>query len=71
MLLPAGALLTEVSIKIVESNPEKVRAEKILSLWDDNKESGKTIVNNFLPKEKTEDEGSGNEENGGHNSTGN
>lgn len=50
--MPPGAVLTEISVKIVESNPYKVRAEKILSLWNDNKDSGKTIVNNFLPKEK-------------------
>ncbi len=50
--LPEGGLLTEMSVKIVETNPQKVRAEKILSFWNENKESAKTIVNNFLPKEK-------------------
>lgn len=53
--LPEGGLLTEMSIKIVETNPQKVRAEKILSFWNDNKESAKTIVNNFLPKEEEKD----------------
>jgi hypothetical protein len=50
--LPDGAALTEVSIKIIESNPVKVRAEKLLSLWNSNKDIAKTIINNFLPKEK-------------------
>ena len=50
--LPDGAALTEVSIKIIESNPVKVREEKLLSLWNSNKDIAKTIINNFLPKEK-------------------
>ncbi|HEY8512631.1 MAG TPA: hypothetical protein VIL31_11795 [Cyclobacteriaceae bacterium] len=59
--MPEGAVMTEVAIKVVETNPIKVRAEKILSLWNDNKDSVKTIINNFLPKEK---EGGGSEEGG-------
>lgn len=50
ILLPDGAVFVDLSVKIIESNPEKVRAEKILSIWNDNKESAKTIINNFLPK---------------------
>ncbi|HEX5172115.1 MAG TPA: hypothetical protein VFW11_23215 [Cyclobacteriaceae bacterium] len=50
--LTPGALLTEVAIKVVESSPEKIKAEKILALWNDNKDSAKTIINNILPKEK-------------------
>lgn len=54
-----GALLTEVSLKIVETNPEKVRAEKILSTWNNYKDSTKTIINNFLPKQ-SQTQGGGN-----------
>jgi len=54
--LPEGGKFTELSLKIVETNPKKVRAEKILSFWNDNKESAKTIVNNFLPKEEDKDD---------------
>jgi hypothetical protein len=49
--LPKGAILTEMSLKIVESNPAKVRAERILSVWNTYKDSTKTIINNFLPKD--------------------
>ena len=56
MSLPDGAVLTEVNVKIVETNPAKTRAEKILSLWNDNKENVKTIVKEFIPEEKEEDE---------------
>jgi hypothetical protein len=49
-----NSFVTEVSIKIVETNPAKVRAEKILSIWNDHKDDTKTIINNFLPKEKEE-----------------
>jgi len=53
IILPARAAFAELSIKIIESNPEKVRAERVLSIWNDNKGSAKTIINNFLPKEDT------------------
>jgi hypothetical protein len=54
--IPDGAYCTEVALKIVESNPYKVRAEKILALWNDNKENSKTIINNFLPKNEEEEQ---------------
>lgn len=50
--LPAKSIIVDVSVKIVETNPQKVRAEKILSLWNENKDEAKTIINNFLPKEE-------------------
>jgi hypothetical protein len=68
--LPNGAILTEISLKIVESNPLKVRAEKILSVWNTYKDDTKTIINNILPKEK-EDESSSSKPSGGNTSTGN
>jgi hypothetical protein len=55
--LPDGATLTEISIKVIESNPVKIRVEKILSIWNNNKDSVKTIINNFLPKEKEKEKG--------------
>jgi hypothetical protein len=47
-----NSFVTEVSLKVIETNPEKVRAEKILSIWNDQKDDAKTIINNFLPKDK-------------------
>jgi len=58
--LPKGAILTEVSLKIVESNPIKVRAEKVLSTWNTYKDSTRTIINNFLPKEPSSAQERGN-----------
>jgi len=62
---PANAVMTEISLKIVETNPKKVRAEKILSVWNAYKDNAKTIVNNYLPKEEESENansGTGNEE---------
>lgn len=56
ILAPAGSLLTEVSIKIIESNPARIRAENILSMWNENKESAKTLIESGLPQE-SENEG--------------
>lgn len=67
--MPGGAIMTEISLKIVESNPLKIRAEKILSVWNTYKDSTKTIINNFLPKAK-EEESSSNKP-GGNTSVGN
>lgn len=52
ILVPEGAEVTEIAIKVVESNPVKVRSEKILEFWNDNKDNIKTIINNILPKTK-------------------
>ncbi|UUF13119.1 MULTISPECIES: hypothetical protein [Flavobacterium] len=50
--MPDKTYILGASIKIVETNPGKVRAEKILSAWNDNKEGARTIINYFVPKEK-------------------
>lgn len=50
--LPAGGVITEICVKVTESNPAKLRAERLLAFWNDNKEGARTIVNNFLPEEK-------------------
>ncbi|TRW21536.1 hypothetical protein FMM05_19970 [Flavobacterium zepuense] len=53
--LPENSVIVGASVKVVETNPGKVRAEKILSAWNDNKDDVKTIINNFLPKEDKEE----------------
>lgn len=58
--MPKDAILTEISLKIVESNPIKVRAEKVLSTWNTYKDSTKTIINNYLPKESSSAQAGGN-----------
>lgn len=50
ILLPPGARVAEVGLKIVESNPAKIRAEKISALFEKHQEAAKTIINNVLPK---------------------
>lgn len=69
MSIPEGAVLTGINIKIVETNPSKTRAEKVLSIWNDNKENVKTIVKEFIPKEEEEADSTGNsdEENNNEN----
>jgi hypothetical protein len=69
ILLSEGSMLTEMSVKVIETNSCKVNAEKILSLWNDNKDSVKTIVNNFLPKEEKKDNDSEDEGKSGSSST--
>jgi hypothetical protein len=54
--LPEKSIILGASIKIVETNPGKVRAEKILSAWNDNKEGARTIINTFVPKQDKEEE---------------
>jgi len=49
--LPANGCLTEISLKVIESNPVKVRAEKILKSWNAYKDSTRTIIKTYLPKE--------------------
>ena len=46
--LPKNAFFTEVSIKIVETNPYKVKADKILEIFNTYKDDAKTIINNFI-----------------------
>ena len=52
IIVPRGSRLAEVGLKIIESNPAKVQAGKISSLFEEHKETATTIINNFLPKEK-------------------
>jgi hypothetical protein len=55
ILLPDGAILTEASVKIIESNPKKVSSQEILDTINAYKDDAKTIINNIinnLPEEK-------------------
>ncbi len=68
--LPKDAVLAEVKIEIVETNPAKVKAEKLLEFFNSNKDDIKTIVNNYLPKQDASSDGDStgaqtNENNGG------
>lgn len=53
--LPAGGVFSELSVKIIETNPAKVRAEKILATWNNNKDEIKTVINNFVPGKDDKD----------------
>lgn len=48
--IPKQAYFAEFSIKIVESNPVKVKAEKFVEAFNEFGEDAKTIINNYLPK---------------------
>jgi hypothetical protein len=50
--LPEGGRISDISVKVIESNPAKVKAEKILALWNENKDNIRTVVNNFIPEAK-------------------
>lgn len=64
--LPKGSSFAEVSIKIVETNPAKVKADKILETYNTYKDDVKTVINNFV---KTEDSSSSDDENSDPNET--
>ena len=49
--LPKDAIFSEVSIKIIETNPAKVKTEKLLSVYNNYKEQAKTVINNFINTE--------------------
>ena len=51
ILVPAGSFLTEMSIKIIESNPIRIRSEDILTMWNENKENAKALIENVLPRQ--------------------
>ncbi len=50
--IPKNSYFIEASIKIVETNPHKVRIDKILSIYDSNKEDLKTIINNYFEEDE-------------------
>lgn len=51
-----GSVLVQISVKIVESNPSKIKSEKVLELWNENKEDVKTIINLTLPENNGDSE---------------
>lgn len=54
--LPKGGLFLDAAIKIVEVNPAKIEAEKILEIYNKYKDDAVTIINKILPSEKEEKE---------------
>lgn len=48
--IPSEAIITDIAIKITETNPRKIKLEKIQAIFNDHKDDAKTIINNFLPK---------------------
>jgi hypothetical protein len=48
--LKEGSIITDIALKVIETNTGKVRAEKMLSIFNENKDDIRTIVNNFIPK---------------------
>ncbi|GAB4038673.1 hypothetical protein [Spirosoma jeollabukense] len=48
ILIPPGAFLSEIQLKIVETNPHQIKLEKILETFNTYKDEGKTIINNFI-----------------------
>jgi hypothetical protein len=59
--LPKNSILSELSVKIVESNPYKIKTEKLLNTVTKYKEDAKTIINNFINQDE-EDESSDSED---------
>lgn len=53
--LPKGAYFSDLSIKIVETNPDKVKADKVLEIFNTYKDDAKTVINNFIKKEESSD----------------
>lgn len=47
--IPKGNIVVGLKIKIVESNPGKIEAEKVLELFNTYEEDAKTIINYILP----------------------
>lgn len=48
IILPDGSRLTEFSIKIVETNPDKVKTDKILEIFNAYKDDAKSIITIIL-----------------------
>lgn len=46
--LPRNSILSEISVKIIESNPYKIKTEKLLNTVTKYKENATTIINNFI-----------------------
>lgn len=55
--LPKNHIVAGVQIKIIESNPAKIGAEKILAIFNQYKDEAKTIINNYIPEKEKNTEG--------------
>ncbi|WP_341900802.1 hypothetical protein [Fluviicola taffensis] len=53
--IPKDALFLNAGIKIIEVNPAKIKAEKILEIYNKYKDDAITIINKILPKEEKEE----------------
>lgn len=49
---PTGAYFAEASVKVIQTNPAKLRIENYQEVLETYKGEAKTIINNILPKEK-------------------
>ncbi len=54
--LPKDGLFLDAAIKIVEVNPAKIKAEKILEIYNKYKDDAVTIINKILPSKNEEKE---------------
>jgi len=54
-----GFQIAEISVKIVETNTAKVRAEQFKKIYDTYKDDAKTIINNIIEQTQGEEEGGG------------
>jgi hypothetical protein len=48
IMVPKNSVLSEIHLKIIETNPRKVKSEKILETFTNYKDEAKTIINNFV-----------------------
>lgn len=66
--LPQESQLADVTVKITESNPSKVKVERLLETIETYQDSVKTVINNFLPSEPSgeEDDNDGGNGDGGN-----
>lgn len=54
--LPKDSELIELTVKIVESNPDVIKIESIIKEIENYKDDAKTIINNFIEKDDNGDE---------------
>jgi len=55
--LPRDGVFSEVSIKVIETNPAKIKSEKILEMISTYKDDAKTIINNIIESKSSDDSG--------------
>jgi hypothetical protein len=55
IMIPRDSYLSEVHLKIIETNPRKVRLEQVLETFTNYKDDAKTIINNFVGEKDSKD----------------